>query len=110
MRNQRDVSGDFWECAEIEGRKGIAGRNEFKAAWKKGLGVRNSEVKIFEEQVGGCREVGNYELGEAHVNNSIGDNRLENPEYRLTQEMQLQMRKKSGNYRARNVGDAKWNP
>ena len=41
------------------------------------------EVEILEEKVGDCHEVGNHELGEAHVDNDIAENLLEHHQYEL---------------------------
>ena len=70
-KNQRDLSGDFWKCAEIGKREGVIYRNEFKVALGEGKEEWDIEVEILEEQVGVCREVGNRELEEAQLDNDI---------------------------------------
>ena len=46
--------------------------DEFAESRKKGISEWNIEVEILEWQDGDCREVDNREVGEVHVNNSIG--------------------------------------
>ena len=63
--------GRFLQMYRIRKGKPIPDRNILKKngrkAWKNG----DIDVKIAEEHVGDCHEVGNYEIEEAQVNNDI---------------------------------------